>query len=87
MKLFRRKKEPAMEAAATPQIKRSDSTPFRMLGGYAALQQGEVRLYRAIRESVPVVDACIYKIIRLCGGVSARCEDPAADRECQDAGL
>ena len=81
MKLFRRKKESPIDAAATPQIRRSDSAPFGMLGGYTALQQGEVRLYRAIRESVPVVDACIYKIIRLCGGVSAQCEDPAAERE------
>jgi len=80
MKLFRRKREPALEAAATPQIRRSDSVPFGMLGGYTALQQGEVRLYRAIRESVPVVDACIYKIIRLCGGVSVQCEDPEAER-------
>ncbi|MDE7262632.1 MAG: phage portal protein [Oscillospiraceae bacterium] len=81
MKLFRRKHEPVIEAAATPQIRRSDSSPFGMLGGYTALQRGEVRLYRAIRESVPVVDACIYKIIRLCGGVSVQCEDPEADRE------
>ena len=27
------------------------------------------------------MDACIYKIIRLCGGVSAECDDPRADRE------
>jgi len=80
MKLFRRKQEPALEAAATPQIRRSDSNPFGMLGGYTALQQGEVRLYRAIRESVPVVDACICKIIRLCGGVSVQCGDPEAER-------
>ncbi len=81
MKLFRKKKEPAIEAAATPQIKRSDTPVFGMLGGYTPLQAGEKRLYRAIRESVPLVDACIYKIIRLCGGVSAECEDPQADRE------
>ncbi len=80
MKLFRRKHEPVLEAAATPQIRRGDSAPFGMLGGYTTLQQGEVRLYRAIRESVPLVDACIYKIIRLCGGVSARCGDPEAER-------
>ena len=81
MRLFRRKQEPIVEAAATPQIRRSDCAPFGMLGGYTALQQGEVRLYRAIRESVPLVDACISKIIRLCGGVSACCEDPKAEQE------
>ena len=81
MKLFRRKQEPIIEAAATPQIRRSDCAPFGMLGGYTALQQGEVRLYQAIRANVPLVDACISKIIRLCGGVSAQCEDPVAERE------
>lgn len=81
MKLFRKKTEPAMEAAATPQIKRSDTPPFGLLGGYSPLQTGDKQLYRAIREAVPLVDACIYKIIRLCGGVTAECGDPRADRE------
>ena len=81
MKFFQ-KKEPAA-AAATPQIRRSSLAPLSALGGYVPLQQGEARLYRAIREAVPLVDACIYNIIRLCGGVSARCGDPEASRELQ----
>ena len=81
MKLFRKKTEPAMEAAATPQIKRGDTPPFGLLGGYSPLHAGDKQLYRAIREAVPLVDACIYKIIRLCGGVTAECGDPGADRE------
>ena len=79
MGFFRKKKGPG--AAATPQIKRGDAHPFAVLGSYVPLQQGEARLYRAIREAVPLVDACIYKIIRLCGGVSAECSDPNASRE------
>lgn len=81
MNIFHRKKKPETGAAATPQIRRSNAHPFRMLGGYVPLQQGEAGLYRAIREAVPLVDACIYKIIRLCGGVTAVCGDPQADRE------
>lgn len=82
MKFFnRKKKEIEAGAAATPQIKRSDAPPFGLLGGYSPLRTGDKQLYRAIREAVPLVDACIYKIIRLCGGVSAECEDPRADRE------
>ena len=72
---FFRKKQP-LAAAATPQITRSTSPPYGMLGGYTPLEQGETRLFRAIREAVPLVDACIYKIIRLCGGVTAECDDP-----------
>ena len=81
MGLFKRKLEAVGVAAASPQIRRSDAPPFGMLGGYVPLQPGEARLYRAIREAVPLVDACIYKIIRLCGGVSAACTDPRAERE------
>ena len=79
MRFFKRKREAA--AAATPQITRSTSHPFGMLGGYSPLDLGERQLYRAIREAVPVVDACIYKIIRLCGGVTAACDDPGAEEE------
>lgn len=75
---FRKKplQEPA--ATATPQLRRGSEQPFGMLQSYVPLQRGEARLYRAIREAIPVVDACIYKIIRLCGGVSAVCADEAA---------
>jgi len=79
MRFFKRKQETAAVAAASPQIRRGDEPPFALLGGYVPLQRGETRLYRAIREAVPLVDACIYKIIRLCGGVTAECSDPAAE--------
>ncbi len=79
MRFFKRKQETAAVAAASPQIRRGDEPPFALLGGYVPLQRGETRLYRAIREAVPLVDACIYKIIRLCGGVTAECGDPAAE--------
>ncbi len=82
MRFFNRKRrEVETGASATTQIRRSDAHPFGLLGGCTPLQTGDKQLYRAIREAVPLVDACIYKIIRLCGGVSARCSDPGADRE------
>ena len=45
------------------------------------LNHGEIGLYRAIREAVPVVDAAICKLVRLCGGVSVVCRDRAAQEE------
>ena len=78
MRFFKRKREAA--AAATPQIQRSDTPPFGLPGYYTPLQTGDKHLYRAIREAVPVVDACIGKIVRLCGGVSAACGDEEAER-------
>ena len=78
MKFVKRKDDFAAEA--TPQIKRGEGQPFSALSRYVPLQPGETKLYRAIREAVPVVDACIGKIVRLCGGVSAACGDEEAER-------
>lgn len=83
MKLFRRKEDnAAAPAAATPQIQRS-AMPQRLaaLDGYVPLKRGDSQLYRAIREAVPLVDACILKILRLCGGVTAECGNPQVGRE------
>jgi len=48
------------------------------MDGYAPLRRGEAALYRAVREAVPVVDAAVCKLVRLCGGVSAVCRDQRA---------
>lgn len=42
-----------------------------------AMGESERELYSALREQVPVVDACIAKIIRLVGGFKAVALDPA----------
>jgi len=80
MRFFKRKQETSI-AAASPQIRRGDEQPFGILRGYVPLQKGESKLYRAIREAVPLVDACIYKLIRLCGGVSVVCSEEKAQTE------
>ena len=77
LKWFQKRKEPA---AAAVQLRETGRHPFGELGSYAALRAGEVRLYRAVREAVPVVDAAIYKLIRMTGGVTAACTDPEAER-------
>jgi hypothetical protein len=40
-----------------------------------------MQLYRAVREAVPVVDAAIYKLIRMTGGVSVQCSNQAAEEQ------
>jgi hypothetical protein len=52
-----------------------------MLGDYVPLRRGEMQLYRAVREAVPVVDAAIYKLIRMTGGVSVQCSNQAAEEQ------
>ena len=65
-------------AAGSVQLRDASRHPFGALGEYVPLQNGEAGLYRAVREAVPVVDAAIYKLIRMTGGVSAVCTDPSA---------
>ena len=81
MNWFRRKKETAVPGTA--QLRSGERHPFGMLADYVPLQNGELQLYRAVREAVPVVDAAIYKLIRMTGGVRATCQDAAAQRQLQ----
>ena len=78
---FFRKKEPGPELPAAVQLRDTSRHPFGILDGYVPLRNGETRLYRAVREAVPVVDAAIYKLIRMTGGVRATCQDAAAQRQ------
>ena len=73
------------ETAAVPvQLRSGEHHPFGMLSGYVPMGHGEMRLYRQVREAVPLVDAAIYKLVRMCGGVTAECSDPAAQRALQE---
>ena len=64
--------------APVVQVRRGEGHPFGVLDRYVPLRTGEMALYRAIREGVPIVDAAIWKLVRLCGGVGVRCSDRAA---------
>ena len=68
-------------AAAAAQLRDAGRHPFVQMDGYVPLHHGEIALYRAIREAVPVVDAAICKLVRLCGGVKAVCWEKGAQEE------
>ena len=76
MKRRERNKGPARAEAV--QIRESGRHPFGVLDRYVPLGAGELQLYRAIREAVPILDAAIWKLIRLAGGVAVKCGEPAA---------
>ena len=79
--LKKREAAPAETRPAAAQLRNWEKHPFGMLGEYVPLRNGEARLYRAVREAVPVVDAAIYKLIRMTGGVTVSCGDRRAERE------
>ena len=77
MKWWERRKRESPPAPVV-QVRRGTGHPFGVLDRYVPLCPGEERLYRAIREGVPIVDAAIWKLVRLCGGVRPVCRDGAA---------
>ena len=77
MKWWERRKRETPPAPVV-QVRRGTGHPFGALDRYVPLCPGEGRLYRAIREGVPIVDAAIWKLVRLCGGVRPVCRDGAA---------
>lgn len=78
MKWFEKKKP----AGKPPQVQLRDweHHPFGLLDQYVPLRSGEIALYRSIREAVPILDAAIWKLVRLCGGVGVRCADTRAQQ-------
>ena len=75
---FRRKEE---KAALSVQTRPEES--FRLAGG-APSGPGERRLYRALRESVPIIDAAIGKLRRLMGEFTVSCPQAQAQRELEE---
>ena len=80
MEWFRKKKQ---KEALTLQTAVSDGYSY---GGYAFLDQSknpvyERRLYQALRENIPVIDAAVEKLIRLIGSFHVRCRDKEVEQE------
>lgn len=67
-------------AAPRTQLRSASRHPFGTLESYVPLGGGEQRMYRAIREAVPTVDAAVMKLIRLTGGFAVPCADAAAEK-------
>ncbi len=76
----RKAKQGAVEAKAC-QLRSAQGYPFGALKGFVALGNGEDRIYRQLREAIPVLDAAVGKLVRLCGGFSVQCRNGAAQEK------
>ena len=76
MSIFKNRQS-AKTAVAVPQTG-ARSTPFGMMDNYAPLSTPQSKLYYALREAVPVIDAAVFKIVRLTGGFEVTCGDAKA---------
>ena len=56
------------------------TAPFEALS-FCGGSPGERRLYKALRESIPVIDAAICKLVRLLGEFRVECDDQQAEQE------
>ena len=77
MKWFRKKE--AGRGGLLVQTREERRHPFGAIYDYVPMGAGEMELYRAIGEAVPIVDAAVEKLVRLCGGV--RVQVPEGQRE------
>ena len=78
------RRKPPEKAGTAIQLREGGRHPFGLLERYIPLRTGEIALYRAIREAVPIVDAAILKLIRLAGGVDVEARDPRAREDLRE---
>ena len=67
--------------AAKCQIRSGNAHPFGTLRGYIPLGSGEERIYRQVREAVPVLDAAVGKLVRLSSGFDVKCPTERATKK------
>ncbi len=57
---------------------------FSLVNCAPVVSRAELSMYRALREAIPIIDAAIEKIVRLCGGVVVTCRDKTAEKMLND---
>ena len=78
---MKRKKKEQNGVSAVCQLRSGQAHPFGALRGYVPLNTGEERIYRELREAIPVLDAAVGKLVRLSGGFQVRCRNPRAQEK------
>ena len=78
---MKRKKDKTSPVAAACQLRGGSIHPFGAMRGFTPLGGGEERIYREMRETLPVLDAAVGKMVRLCGGFEVKCRNPQAQEK------
>ena len=66
------------------QLRSGTAHPFTDLRGFVPLGMGEERMYRQLREAIPVLDAAISKLVRLSGGFQVKCRNSYAQQTLEE---
>ena len=75
MSWFRKKKDSGLS------VQTASAAPFGGIDSRFPLCSCEIKLLRYLRDSVPIIDAALCKIVRLVGGFSVVCDDSAAQEK------
>ena len=78
---MKQKKKDVPAAAYACQLRNTQSYPFGALHSFVPLGSGEERVYRTLREAIPVLDAAVGKLVRLTGGFAVKCRDPQGQKK------
>ena len=81
---MKKKRKESGSVAAVCQLRSGNVHPFTDLRGFVPLGGGEERIYRQLREAIPVLDAAVGKLVRLSGGFQVKCKNPVAQRRLED---
>ena len=81
---LKRKQKETGGVAAVCQLRTGNTHPFGVMKGFTPLGAGEERIYREMREAIPVLDAAVAKMVRLCGGFEVKCKSPEAQERLND---
>lgn len=82
MALRKKKNESTCDAVAVPQTG-GNSHPFMSLSSYNPTSP-DMELYKSLREAIPVIDAALFKLIRLLGSFQVLCDNKKAEKELKD---
>lgn len=78
------KRKATNSVAALCQLRNGREHPFGALRGYVPMNVGEERVYRELREAIPVLDAAVGKLVRLSGGFQVQCRDGKAQEKLEE---
>lgn len=77
---MKRKNKPGSMAAIC-QLRGGITHPFGLMKGFTPLGTGEEQIYQQLREAIPVLDAAVGKMVRLCGGFEVQCRNTVAQEK------
>ncbi len=81
---MRKKGKEKGSVAAVCQLRGGNAHPFGALKGFVPLGGGEERVYRELREAIPVLDAAVGKLVRLSGGFAVKCANAVAQKRLEE---